>query len=376
MIEEFVSDFVDRTVVGKGGSSVVYRSKYLKTNTNIALKQINLDPKYPEDLEALKNEIEIHKKIDYPLIAQFFAASYTNQTSYVVLEFAGEQTLLEYLNSNGCLTEAQAKKFFIQIISSLQYLHTKLKLLHGDIKLDNVMIDHNNNAILIDFGLCTELGTPSPGFGGTFQYTAPEVFDKQTDYTGASDIWSAGIILYAMLFSCLPFDNDNDDRLEQEIKQKNLVFDPAINISAEAKDLLLRLLNKNPAERITIQDIATQGWIANSPYANLLNTDYTDQPALRVMPSSENDIDQKILNDIVNQGKYQKEEIVHHIMTRNETKDVLYYKMKRLETLKKQIDLFRQARYRPPREIPLTFLSPFPIPCLTEKRKFQRLVKI
>ena len=63
-------------------------------------------------------------------------------------------------------------------------------------------------------------------------------------------------------------------------------------------------------------------------------------------------------------------------MTRSETKDVLYYKIKRIESLKKQIDLFRQARYRPPREIPLTFLSPFPIPSLTEKRKFERLAKI
>ena len=377
MIDEFKQDFIQQTEVGEGGNSIVYKSIYVKTKTCVALKESQLDPEHPEDLMALKNEIDIHKTIDYPLIAQFFSASYTNNISYVSLEFAGEKTLLEYINTNKCLTEDQARKFFIQIVSSLQYLHNQKHYLHCDIKPENVMIDSNENAILIDFGLCTPLGSANPGFGGTPAYTAPEILLGQADAlrTGASDIWSAGIILYIMLFNRLPFDSSDESQFVNDIKTKDINFH-GMNISDDAEKLLLRLLEKDPSTRITIPEIAVHPWISKSVYSNLLNPIYTDQPSLRIMPTKESEIDEEILTELLqNLNEFKREDVIKHLMAYSVTKDVMYYKIKKIESLKKQLNEFRRAHYRPPREIPLTFLAPFPIPSLTQTREYQKLTK-
>lgn len=370
MSDSFLDLFEGLRDEKSGGSSVVYKADYKKTNSTIALKMITLDPNYPEDLEALQNEVGFHKNIDYPLILHYFGSSISEKRSCVILEYGGDQSLLQYLNNRGPLTEALAQKFFIQVISSLNYLHSQVHILHSDVKLENILIDYQNNAILIDFGLCCSLGTINPGFAGTLQYTAPEIFDKTVDYTGASDIWSAGVILYAMLLGCLPFGGESEDSQEiiKEIQNKPLEFDPESNISQKAKDLLNKVLTKDPQQRAKVDDIKADPWIADSPYATLLEIDREAQNKLKVLPSNIDEVDKSILKDLAAYG-YQRDAVIRNVLNRNETEDVLYYRIKRLQKNMKDIYSFRAAQYKVPREIPLLKLIPSEIPCYTIRKK-------
>lgn len=370
MSESFF-DLFDNLKDGKqGGSSTVYKATYKKIQITVALKKIEIDPEYPEDFESLQNEIKFHKNIDYPLILHFYGSSTSETKSFVILEYGGEQSLLQYINNRGPLTEGQAKKFFIQLISSLQYLHTQCHLLHSDIKLENILIDSQNNAILIDFGLCCTLGSVNPGFAGTIQYTAPEVFDKVIDSTGASDIWSAGIVLYAMLEGCLPFGGELEDAEEivHEIQTKPLDLSESSNLSPKAKALISRILTKNPSERIKIQEFVNDPWIADSPYASLLSYDSTVLQSLKRLPTTVNEIDNSIMKEIIAIG-FEKRKIIEHILARSDTEDVLYYRIKKLQSILKQIYQFRAAQYKLPREIPLVSRIPSQIPCYTIKKK-------
>lgn len=152
------------------------------------------------------------------------------------------------------MNENEARKYFQQIISSIEYCHAH-KTSHRDLKPENLLLDENNNIKLIDFGLAntmrdsyalkTACGSPN--------YAAPEVISGKA-YSGFEvDIWSTGVILYAMVCGSLPFDEDSTSLLFSKIRDG--IFTMPEFISPEVKDLINRMLQPNPVKRITIKEI-------------------------------------------------------------------------------------------------------------------------
>lgn len=161
--------------------------------------------------------------------------------------------LFKYMLKRGRLEQEEAMKYFRQILSAMDYAHD-LELCHRDLKPENMLIDFNGNIRIIDFGLGTRSSGKHLDLGcGSPHYTAPEVIRDRTFYDGrVADVWSAGVILYALLAGKLPFDGEYNTGLLDRIVDGQYTM---LDFGLEMSDLISRMLEVNPDERITMKDI-------------------------------------------------------------------------------------------------------------------------
>lgn len=174
--------------------------------------------------------------------------------SYLVLEYIEGGELFEYLTRRGRLPEAEAMKFFRQILSGLDYCQ-HFNICHRDLKPENLLLDAHGNIKIADFGMAalqpqgSLLNTPC----GSPHYASPEIISGK-EYDGVkSDIWSCGIVLFVLLAGFLPFDDDNiRDLLNKVIRGR---FTMPREFSIEAQDLIWRMLTVDPKARIAMAQI-------------------------------------------------------------------------------------------------------------------------
>lgn len=181
----------------------------------------------------------------------------TNRSRYLVLEYAEGGELFHYIVENGCLHEQEAVRIFRQMISALSYCH-RFNICHRDLKPENILMDGKNNIKIVDFGMAalqphnkwlnTACGSP--------HYASPEVIQGQYYRGDKADVWSCGVILYVMLTGTLPFDSEGDhyDVIQTVLKGK-FRFPKAPDISGLAKDLIIRMLQSDPAQRISMKSL-------------------------------------------------------------------------------------------------------------------------
>jgi serine/threonine protein kinase len=170
--------------------------------------------------------------------------------------------LYNYLLRNGRLSSEKAQKIFTQLVGAVSYVHN-LSCVHRDLKLENILLDKNENVKLCDFGFTREYENKTAHlqtFCGTVCYSAPEML-RGEKYAGEKvDVWSLGIILYALVTGELPFDDDD----EMVTKHKILSSEPKYpeTMSPEAKSLIVQLLSKRPIHRPSLADILTNPFLA------------------------------------------------------------------------------------------------------------------
>ncbi len=175
--------------------------------------------------------------------------------------FAGDE-LYNYLLKTGPIEPAKVQRIFTQLVGAVSYVHNK-SCVHRDLKLENILLDKHENVKLVDFGFTREYeGRASylQTWCGTVCYSAPEML-KGEKYAGEKvDVWSLGIILYALLCGELPFDEDD----EEVTKQKILKEEPkwTDQIPPEAKELIMKLLSKRPLLRPALSDVLMNPWLA------------------------------------------------------------------------------------------------------------------
>lgn len=175
------------------------------------------------------------------------------------MEYASGGELFEYIVKRKKLKEQEAVKFFQQIVSGVEYIH-KCGICHRDLKPENLLLDDFNNIKIVDFGLSN---TYTPGQTlktacGSPCYAAPEMIAGKRYHGLGSDIWSCGIILYAMTCGYLPFEDPNTNKLYKKI----LACDFSIPgfISPQNKDLIQKILQTDPSKRFKIADIRNHDW--------------------------------------------------------------------------------------------------------------------
>jgi serine/threonine protein kinase len=175
------------------------------------------------------------------------------------MEYASGGELFEYIVNKNKVPEQEACSLFQQIISGVEYIH-KLHIVHRDLKPENLLLDEKNSIKIVDFGLSntykqdetlkTACGSPC--------YAAPEMIAGKR-YNGLEvDIWSSGVILFAMICGYLPFEDSNTSQLYKKILAGECKYPKTI--SKKAKDLLKGILNVDPQERFTISDIRKHEW--------------------------------------------------------------------------------------------------------------------
>jgi len=175
------------------------------------------------------------------------------------MEYASSGELFDYIVSQTRIKEQEACKIFQQVIAGIEYIH-KLNVVHRDLKPENLLLDHNHQIKIVDFGLSntykdkellkTACGSPC--------YAAPEMIAGK-EYSGLKvDIWSAGVILFAMICGYLPFEDPNTRKLYKKIMKGN--YQSPKYISDSGKDLIQKILKTNPEERYSIEDIRAHEW--------------------------------------------------------------------------------------------------------------------
>jgi len=258
-------DYHIQELLGTGSFATVFKAKHIPTKRNVAVKVFEkCKLRDSAELESLMNEVRISSRADHPLIATLFETFEDENNFYISMELVPNDSLLSFINSSGGIGEGAARKLFAQLVLVLEYLHKDLNVIHRDLKAENILLDRYGNIRLIDFGLSKNYDPSAPFMSticGSPAYAAPELV-KGNPYTNSVDIWSIGVILFAMIAGFLPFDDQNMN--EQLKKVINCEPEYPNNISPSLLDLLKRLLNKNPETRITLDKIKEHPWVFSS----------------------------------------------------------------------------------------------------------------
>ena len=248
--------------IGHGAFGKVNISLHVASGRLVAIKTFtkkNLKNKHARN--KIKHEIEMLSRLRHPYITQILDSFETEKHIFIVMEYiCGD--LLGFIRKRGKLSESVTKVIFKQIIEGLKYIHRK-KIVHRDIKLDNVLIDLTNTVKICDFGVSKKINKGDTMYDhcGTPAYIAPEIF-KNHGYEGfACDIWSAGVTLYYMLGGVQPFCAESIKDLEKIILEGK--YDPLEDVSPEANDLIKGMLKLDPKKRLTEDEILNHPWIVN-----------------------------------------------------------------------------------------------------------------
>ena len=283
-------------LIGQGAFGKVNLGLNILTGRIVAVKSFdkNNSELTGDNMKKIKYETDLMKKLNHPNITKILEMFEDEKYFLIIMEYINGGNLFSFVKKRRKLSEKTAKFLFRQIILGIKYIHEQ-NIVHRDIKLENLLIDLNNNVKICDFGIGRKITSKNQLLFdqcGTLMYMAPEILlsTKEKGYEGFPvDIWSAGISLYIMLSGTLPFnyknkkngeeENEENEDEEESISDKskkndddNFELQYSIvykepkhieKISDEARDLLKGLLNKDPKKRLTCEQILNHPWLYN-----------------------------------------------------------------------------------------------------------------
>ncbi|ORC90682.1 putative protein kinase, putative,polo-like protein kinase [Trypanosoma theileri] len=254
---DVVSRYRCGSLLGTGGFAQVFDFKDLSTGVYYAGKVIDKRTLTRRGSEAkFRMEVDIHSRVRHPNIIQFVKSFQDEYYHYIILEQCSKKSMMDLSKERGTFTTEEMQYIMFQIVSAVEYMHNKL-IIHRDLKLGNVMIDFSGNMKIGDFGFASELTSLSDKKTttcGTPNYIAPEVL--ATEKTGMgygleADIWSLGVILYALAFGTPPFETKDINTTYNKIRRADYSFPPGTTVSESCKELIQWMLQREPQQRPT-----------------------------------------------------------------------------------------------------------------------------
>lgn len=247
--------------IGSGSFGEVRKALHTSTGETRAIKIIYKLQVTDFDQEKILKEIRILQRVDHPHIVKVYEYFQDHKFIYIVMELVPGGELFTKIQQMQKFSESQAAKYFFQILSGVNYLHQQ-RIVHRDLKPENIMLGDDNQIKIIDFGTAHTFqpGEKLSSCYGTPYYIAPEVLTEQ--YNEKCDIWSCGVILYILLTGIPPFNGPNDDEILKSVREGNVRFDirQFEGVSASAKDLIKKMLNKNVKARISAKEALLHPW--------------------------------------------------------------------------------------------------------------------
>ena len=232
-------------------------------NKKFAVKSVQIDPILPE-LQMVENELEILHLLDHPNIIKHYETYNDGKYLHIVTELCTGGELFDRIVQKGTFSEGEAAKIMEKILSAISFLHN-LGVCHRDLKPENFVFNSNDpdaEIKIIDFGLSTKFVKEKHmnGVVGTPYYVAPEVLEGV--YTSACDVWSVGVILYIMINGKPPFTGATSSEILGKAARAQVFFPEKQwrNVSQEAKDLILKMLERDPTKRYTAKQCLDHPW--------------------------------------------------------------------------------------------------------------------
>ena len=255
--------------IGEGSFGRVYKARRKYTGRLVAIKMINKLGQSKDDLLSFKREIDILKKVSHPNIMRMLDIFETDTDFCVVSELA-RGDLFQIIDDNQTLPESVLKNVAAQLVSTLAYLH-KNRIIHRDMKPQNILITAKGALKLCDFGFARALSYTTlflNSIKGTPLYMAPELVQEQR-YDEKIDVWSLGIILYELFYGEPPFFTNSIYKLIQMIVNDPIKWPEGPHkISDTFKDFLLKMLQKEPSDRISCEELLSHPFIADVKLAD------------------------------------------------------------------------------------------------------------
>ena len=254
-MNDFLSDYVIKETIGKGTFNIVKLGINKKTKEKVAIKILKKNKiVHKEDVERIEREINILEKLNHINVIKIYKINEDNENYYILMEFCENGELFHYIVERQRLKEEKAAFFFYQLINGLEYIHSK-NIVHRDLKPENLLLGKDNILKIIDFGLSNfcepnnYLETPC----GSPCYASPEMVNGDKYNGHMIDIWSTGIILFAMVCGYLPFEDPDNDILFKKILKCKIQYPEYL--SDMTIDLMKKILVVNPLKRITLDEI-------------------------------------------------------------------------------------------------------------------------
>lgn len=259
-------DYVIDRRLGTGTYAIVYKATSTKNNEIVAIKCIKKNGLNKTSTENLLREIKILKNIKQEYIVQLKDFQWDESYIYLIMEYCSGGDLSTFIKSRRTIPEKYVRRFVQQIACALKHLHSK-GIAHMDLKPQNILLTSTNNPSLklADFGFAQYMreNKQSRSLRGSPLYMAPEIL-KCKVYDSKVDLWSVGVILYEVIFGYAPFVSSTIDELEKKILDDVSIQIPShVMLSETCKDLLRRLLQRNPLQRITFVEFF------NHPFVDL-----------------------------------------------------------------------------------------------------------
>uniref|UniRef100_A0A4W5Q4E6 Serine/threonine-protein kinase PLK n=1 Tax=Hucho hucho TaxID=62062 RepID=A0A4W5Q4E6_9TELE len=242
-------------LLGKGGFARCYEMTDLSNKKMYAVKVIPQSRvSKPHQRDKITNEIELHKTLHHKHVVKFSHHFEDQDNIYIFLELCSRKSLAHIWKARHTLTDPEVRYYLRQIISGLKYLHNR-GILHRDLKLGNFFVNENMELRLGDFGLAAKLETVEQRkktICGTPNYLAPEVLNRQGHGT-ESDIWSLGCVMYTLMCGNPPFETLDLKETYKSIKE--VKYNLPSTLSPAAQKLISGILQKNPSDRLTLDQI-------------------------------------------------------------------------------------------------------------------------
>ena len=292
-------------LIGQGAFGKVNLGLNILTGRIVAVKSFdkNNSELTGDNMKKILYETDLMKKLNHPNITKILEMFEDEKYFMIIMEYINGGNLFSFVKKRRKLSEKTAKFLFRQIILGIKYIHEQ-NIVHRDIKLENLLIDLNNNVKICDFGIGRKIKSKNQLLHdqcGTLMYMAPEILlsSKEKGYEPFPvDIWSSGISLYIMLSGTLPFNYKNKKNTEEDEEEENEEEEESFSnkskskkneednfklqysivykepkkiekISDEARDLLKGLLNKDPKKRLTCEQILNHPWLSNFKEKNI-----------------------------------------------------------------------------------------------------------
>ncbi|KAE8606846.1 hypothetical protein XENTR_v10010905 [Xenopus tropicalis] len=321
---QYVGPYRLEKTLGKGQTGLVKLGIHCVTCQKVAIKIVNREKLSESVLMKVEREIAILKLIEHPHVLKLHDVYENKKYLYLVLEHVSGGELFDYLVKKGRLTPKEARKFFRQIISALDFCHSH-SICHRDLKPENLLLDEKNNIRIADFGMAslqvgdslleTSCGSP--------HYACPEVIRGEKYDGRKADIWSCGVILFALLVGALPFDDDNLRQLLEKVKRG--VFHMPHFIPPDCQNLLCGMIEVDPTKRLTLEAIQKHTW-----YIGGKNEPEPEQAVPRKvqvgsLPSLE-DVDPDVLESMHSLGCFRdRNKLLQDLLSEEENQEKMIY---------------------------------------------------
>lgn len=266
MGDPLIKRYAKGKFLGKGGFAKCYEFTNLETEKVLAAKIIpKASLKKSRHRQKLLSEIKIHRSLSHPFIVKFEHVFEDNENVYILLEMCTNQTLNDLCKRRKRLTEFETQYYIYQMVSALKYLH-KNRVIHRDLKLGNLFLSDKLEIKLGDFGLAAKLDFDNEKrhtVCGTPNYLAPEVLSNRVGHSYEVDVWSLGVVLYALVVGKPPFETPEVKMTYEKIRKGIYSFPEQISLSDNVKNVITKIFNLDPSKRPTLDEISEHPFMNN-----------------------------------------------------------------------------------------------------------------